>query len=383
MAKTAQLEQFDDELYKVTDDGQKQTDKYLIATSEQPLSALHDGEWLQEKDLPIMCVSHAPLGRGKLNFAGTRATALVIVKKLDRTEKMRGESFEYISLKRWLYVGLHMMAWGHTDIDSDWAVLDHEARRFLDGFWSDDFGIGRILPIARPPISGCRHRFQCVEQCSGQEIRPWSLVPLPGRVQGTSLMLQLYRLSIAGARYPIRYQDGHRTEEEVRACVEFYSMRHGAGTLLHLGKLSDWIGAYRTETVWCARLTKRSKGLKVPEVLRKYIPGAPEFIEYTKELPRDTTSQRARGKAAGPKTKLPPADEIADQVEKMQVWWRSSQACCIPSAENRVCVWRSHGLTGAHYEEVSDTEGSDVAKETVSFRLECLPRALSIYRGRS
>lgn len=100
MAKTAQLEQFDDELYKVTDDGQKQTDKYLIATSEQPLSALHDGEWLQEKDLPIMCVSHAPLGRGKLNFAGTRATALVIVKKLDRTEKMRGESFEYISLKR-------------------------------------------------------------------------------------------------------------------------------------------------------------------------------------------------------------------------------------------------------------------------------------------
>lgn len=53
MAKTAQLEQFDEELYKVTDDGEKQTDKYLIATSEQPLSALHDGEWLQERDLPI------------------------------------------------------------------------------------------------------------------------------------------------------------------------------------------------------------------------------------------------------------------------------------------------------------------------------------------
>lgn len=56
MAKTAQLEQFDEELYKVTDDGEKQTDKYLIATSEQPLSALHDGEWLQDKDLPIKYV---------------------------------------------------------------------------------------------------------------------------------------------------------------------------------------------------------------------------------------------------------------------------------------------------------------------------------------
>ena len=53
MAKTAQLEQFDEELYKVTESEDKSTDKYLIATSEQPLSALHDSEWLQEKDLPI------------------------------------------------------------------------------------------------------------------------------------------------------------------------------------------------------------------------------------------------------------------------------------------------------------------------------------------
>ena len=53
MAKTAQLEQFDEELYKVTDDGEEETDKYLIATSEQPLSALHDGEWLLDHDLPI------------------------------------------------------------------------------------------------------------------------------------------------------------------------------------------------------------------------------------------------------------------------------------------------------------------------------------------
>ena len=30
----------------------------------------------------------------------------------------------------------------------------------------------------------------------------------------------------------------------------------------------------------------------VPDVLRKYIPGAPEFIEYTKELPKYTTSQK-------------------------------------------------------------------------------------------
>ena len=56
MAKTAQLSQFDEELYKVTDDGEEETDKYLIATSEQPLSALHDSEWLLDQDLPIKYV---------------------------------------------------------------------------------------------------------------------------------------------------------------------------------------------------------------------------------------------------------------------------------------------------------------------------------------
>lgn len=52
MGKTAQLEQFDEELYKVTD-GEAKNDKYLIATSEQPISAFHADEWLIPKDLPI------------------------------------------------------------------------------------------------------------------------------------------------------------------------------------------------------------------------------------------------------------------------------------------------------------------------------------------
>ena len=56
MAKTAQLEQFDEELYKVVEDEDKATDKYLIATSEQPLSAMHAGEWLSAHDLPIKSV---------------------------------------------------------------------------------------------------------------------------------------------------------------------------------------------------------------------------------------------------------------------------------------------------------------------------------------
>ena len=52
MSRTAQLEQFDEELYRV-DDGEVQNAKYLIATAEQPLSALRAEEWINEKELPI------------------------------------------------------------------------------------------------------------------------------------------------------------------------------------------------------------------------------------------------------------------------------------------------------------------------------------------
>jgi len=63
MAATAQLSDFDDQLYKVVcssrvkEDGKDKTldeeDKYLIATSEQPISALHMDEHIEEGDLPI------------------------------------------------------------------------------------------------------------------------------------------------------------------------------------------------------------------------------------------------------------------------------------------------------------------------------------------
>ena len=47
MATLAQLDDFDEQLYKVsgkTDDPKGATEKYLIATSEQPICAYHKGD---------------------------------------------------------------------------------------------------------------------------------------------------------------------------------------------------------------------------------------------------------------------------------------------------------------------------------------------------
>eukprot|EP00798_Chlamydomonas_sp_ICE-L_P022063 gene22063-29128_t len=63
LAKTAQLSQFDEELYRLDNHpgadnvaasaSSSATDRFLIATSEQPLSAVHQGQWIHPNQLPI------------------------------------------------------------------------------------------------------------------------------------------------------------------------------------------------------------------------------------------------------------------------------------------------------------------------------------------
>jgi seryl-tRNA synthetase len=52
MAGVAQLEEFDEALYHVAGSGDGEGDKYLIATSEQPICAFHKDEWIEGKELP-------------------------------------------------------------------------------------------------------------------------------------------------------------------------------------------------------------------------------------------------------------------------------------------------------------------------------------------
>ena len=62
MSGIAQLEDYDEQLYKVvgkTDDPEGATEKYLIATSEQPMCGYHQGDWLEEAELPKKCASGA------------------------------------------------------------------------------------------------------------------------------------------------------------------------------------------------------------------------------------------------------------------------------------------------------------------------------------
>ena len=84
MAETCQLSQFDEELYKVTGDG---IEKYLIATSEQPLSAFHRQEWLDPKMLPLRYAGISTCFRKEAGAHGKDAWGIFRTHQFEKVEQ--------------------------------------------------------------------------------------------------------------------------------------------------------------------------------------------------------------------------------------------------------------------------------------------------------
>ncbi|EGC32704.1 hypothetical protein DICPUDRAFT_49409 [Dictyostelium purpureum] len=88
MAETAQLEQFDEELYKVVGGAAgEENEKYLIATSEQPISAFHRGEWLDEKELPKRYVGYSTCFRKEAGSSGRDTWGIFRVHQFEKIEQ--------------------------------------------------------------------------------------------------------------------------------------------------------------------------------------------------------------------------------------------------------------------------------------------------------
>ncbi|KAL9122276.1 MAG: hypothetical protein Q9187_001172 [Circinaria calcarea] len=265
MAKTAQLEQFDEELYKVTDDGEKQTDKYLIATSEQPLSAIHDGEWLQDKDLPIKYAGFSTCYRKEAGAHGKDAWGIFRVHQFEKIEQFL-----------------------LTKPDDSWQAFDN-----MIGI-SEEFYQSLGLP------------YQIVAIVSGAL---------------NNAAAKKYDLE---AWFP--FQGEYKELVSCSNCTDYQSraldIRYGPKSLTDSKK--NYVHALNstlcaTERALCCVLEnyQTEKGVVVPEVLRKYIPGSPELIEYTRELPKDSTSQKAKGNAPRAAPNVPPAPPAAGTAEKM------------------------------------------------------------------
>ncbi|KAL0692383.1 hypothetical protein Bca4012_059563 [Brassica carinata] len=84
MAKCAQLAQFDEELYKVTGEGD---DKYLIATAEQPLCAYHIDEWIHPTELPIRYAGYSSCFRKEAGSHGRDTLGIFRVHQFEKIEQ--------------------------------------------------------------------------------------------------------------------------------------------------------------------------------------------------------------------------------------------------------------------------------------------------------
>lgn len=87
MAETAQLSDFDESLYKISGGAPGEQAKYLIATSEQPLSALHRGEWLQPKELPLKYAGISTCFRKEAGSYGRDAWGVFRVHQFEKVEQ--------------------------------------------------------------------------------------------------------------------------------------------------------------------------------------------------------------------------------------------------------------------------------------------------------
>jgi len=90
MAGIAQLEDFDEQLYKVsgkTDDPDNASEKYLIATSEQPICAYHRNEWMEEKSLPLRYAGISTCFRKEAGSSGKDIRGIFRVHQFEKIEQ--------------------------------------------------------------------------------------------------------------------------------------------------------------------------------------------------------------------------------------------------------------------------------------------------------
>lgn len=90
MAATAQLEEFDEALYKVSGETE---DKYLIATSEQPLSAMFADENIEPRNLPIQLAGYSTCFRKEAGSHGRDTWGIFRVHQFEKVEQVSHVAF--------------------------------------------------------------------------------------------------------------------------------------------------------------------------------------------------------------------------------------------------------------------------------------------------
>lgn len=240
MTKTAQLDEFDEALYKVTGD---EDDKYLIATSEQPISAFHSDEWFDkpETQLPIRYAGYSTCFRKEAGAHGKDTWGIFRVHQFEKIEQFC-----------------------ITDPASSWEMLDSMVAT------SEDFYKSLGLPYRVVAIvSGALNNAAAAKY----DLEAW--FPFQGEYK------ELVSCS--------NCTDYQSRRLEVRCGIK----KQGDTKKNYVHMLNGTLCA--TERALCCLVEnyQTPDGLRIPEVLRPYMQNR-DFLPYVKELPKGTTSQKKK-----------------------------------------------------------------------------------------
>lgn len=237
MAKTAQLSDFDDELYKVTESKDRpETDKYLIATSEQPLSALHADEWLQDNDLPIKYAGYSTNFRKEAGSHGKDAWGIFRIHQFEKIEQ-----FVF------------------TKPEGSWEAFDQMIATSEEFYQS--LGLPyHVVAIVSGALNNAAAKKYDLEAWFPHQGEYKELVSCSNCTDYQTRELEI--------RYGVKKQTATRKD--------------------YVHALNCTLCA--TERTLCCILEnyQTEEGIVVPEVLRKYIPGQPETLPYVKEFKKET-----------------------------------------------------------------------------------------------
>jgi len=236
MQEVAQLSQFDEELYKVTGKGSENVDdktideKYLIATSEQPIAAFHREEWLDEKKLPIKYAGLSSCFRQEVGSHGRDTRGIFRVHQFEKVEQF-------------------VITSPHDD--ESWKALDEmigNAEEFC-----------KILEIP--------YRVVCI--CSGAlnnaAAKKWDLEAwFPGSGAFRELVSTSNCLDFQARRLRVRYGQTKKMNQSTEYC--------------HM--LNGTMCAVTRVICVLLELNQTETGIKVPEILKPWMPK-----KYEEEIP--------------------------------------------------------------------------------------------------
>ncbi|XP_069046545.1 serine--tRNA ligase, cytoplasmic [Lepisosteus oculatus] len=279
MQEVAQLSQFDEELYKVIGKGSEKADdntmdeKYLIATSEQPIAAFLRDEWLKPEDLPLRYAGISTCFRQEVGSHGRDTRGIFRVHQFEKIEQFvyasphdnkSWEMFEeMIGTAEEFYQSLGIP---YRIVNIVSGSLNHAASKKLD------------LEAWFPGSSAFRELVSC-SNCTDYQAR----------------------------RLRIRYGQTKKMMDK----TEFVHMLN-ATMCATTRAICAILENYQTE-----------EGIIIPEKLREFMPpGMNEMIKFVKAAPIDQEPSKKQKKQqeAGKKKQQGSVDQaLQNQVENMSV----------------------------------------------------------------